>query len=181
MNTRCDARAMCGHDLRMVRWTPADMARADALVVEHGGILSNYIGSLGADLGVEWLGMDGRHIVLTGRDVPTLLCSSNSVRISFRPSASRSQMSRLSLSIPFRCSHFRPSRPLSLEWATNPLISFEHIPMDLVFCLSQIPPILEFLLILELKATNQTLSLRCGAPTDAAGSTYGNTSYTGGK
>ncbi len=73
MNTRCDARAMCGHDLRMVRWTPADMARADALVVEHGGILSNYIGSLGADLGVEWLGMDGRHIVLTGRDVPTLL------------------------------------------------------------------------------------------------------------
>lgn len=73
MDRTCNGREMCGHDLRIGRWSPSDMARADAIVVEHGGILSNYIGSYGADIGVEWLGMDGRHLVVEGRDVPSVL------------------------------------------------------------------------------------------------------------
>jgi len=73
MDRPCDSRQTCGHDLRIHNWTPSDLARADALVLEHDGMLSNYIGSTGAGLGVEWLGRDGRHIVLTGRNVPALL------------------------------------------------------------------------------------------------------------
>jgi hypothetical protein len=69
----CNLRAMCGHDLRRVQWSPEDIARAEGLVAEFGGILSHYIGSHGAGPGVEWFDESGEHIVIEGSDVSSVL------------------------------------------------------------------------------------------------------------
>jgi len=64
---------MCGHDLRRGAWSPTDIARAEGLVAEFGGIISHYIGSTGAGPGVEWIDPTGEHIVVEGSDISSVL------------------------------------------------------------------------------------------------------------
>lgn len=67
-----DLRQTCGADMRRTIWTPADAARAEALVSEYGGILSQYAGDA-SGVCVEWLDPSGYRVALEGVDAPSVL------------------------------------------------------------------------------------------------------------
>lgn len=67
-----DMRQAFGADRRRTIWTPADASRAEALVAEFGGILSQYTGDE-SGVCVEWLDPSGYRVALEGVDASSVL------------------------------------------------------------------------------------------------------------
>lgn len=59
-------------DPRRVAWTPADRARAEALVAQHGGILETRVVP-SQRIVMEWLHPTGASVTVEGPDVPETL------------------------------------------------------------------------------------------------------------
>lgn len=61
---------------RMARrhsWTPTDLARAEMLLEQHGGALTEYVGLHGVGVTMEWMDRHGAYVLVRGSDLPTTL------------------------------------------------------------------------------------------------------------